>query len=283
VDDTIGGSDISREVFESSEGDFSDDSVVDEILSEGTLVCKGLSSEVGEGSSSNLGRRNVSCDNVGSAAVGIEGSEVLFVGLDGGVGGSEDGEWSSSGDFGSNTSGLEACYEEIEVIVSLEVRFFLSDSNTISSPYLSRSLESREDINDGSSGGRGSSGRCSSSRGGGSRGGGGRSGGSRGTSVTHLQVLLEGRGGRDTLARIFVLKSIGVTGISHTSGSDFGSVEESGGDTRLLCGREGGGASDEGGNKGNFALEVVKSRLERIKFCEINRHQCILRWRVLVC
>merc|ERR1719343_1824782 len=131
--------------------------------------------------------------------------------------------------------------EKGEVVVSLKVGLFLSDGNTISSPDLSRSLKGGKDINSASGSGRSS--RC----------GGGRSSGSRGTSVTHLQVFLERRGNRDTLARIFVIEGIGVTGIGHTSSSEGRSVEESGGDTGLLRGGEGRSSSNEGGNKGNFA------------------------------
>jgi len=84
---------------------------------------------------------------------------------------------------------------------------------------------------------------------GGSRSWGGSGGG---TSVTHLQVFLEGRSGRDTLAGIVVLKSIGVTGIGHTSGTDFGTVEESGGKTALHGGGEGDGTSGKGGKDGEL-------------------------------
>jgi hypothetical protein len=225
VDNTVGDGNISREVFESSEGLFSDDNIVDEILSEGTLVDKRLSSEVGEVSRSDRRGRNQSFNDVGSAAVGIERSEVLFVSLDGGVNRGEDGERSGSGDFSGDTGGLKTGGENVEVVVSLKVGLFLSNGNTVSTPDLSGSLKGGKNISGasssggGSSGGRSSCGRSSSSRGGSSRGS---------TGITHLQVFLERRGSRDTLAGIFVLEGIRVPGISHTTGSKLRSVEEGG-------------------------------------------------------
>ncbi len=264
VDDTVGDSDISRVVRESSKGLFSDDDIVDEILSEGTLVGKWLSSDVGEVGGSDRGGGNLTLHDVGTAAVSIERSEVLFVSLDGGVDRGEDGEL-SAGDFVGNTGGLKAGDEKVEVVISLKVRLFESLFDTISSPNLSRSLKGGKGINSTSrsgGGGRGSSGR--SSGGGSSRGGGGRSSGGRGTSgVTHLQVFLEGRGDRDTLARILVLKGIRITGISHTSGSKVRSVEKSGGDSSLRGRGEGRSSSDEGSDKGNFALKF--DRVEGIE------------------
>jgi hypothetical protein len=255
VDDSVGALNIDRVVREFSEGLFANDSIVDEVLSEGTPVCKRLSSNVGEVSGSDSRGSDLSVDNVGFAAVRIEWTEVLFVSLDRRVDRGEDGVRSSS-QLGSDTGGLEARDEKVEVVVSLEVRLFLSNGNTVSSPDLSRSFKSGKDINAGSAGGRGgSSSRCGSSGGGGSRSS--RGGGSRGstTCVTHLQVFLEGRGGRDTLAGIFVFERVRVTGISHTSSSKTRSVEEGGGDSRLLGRGEGGGTSNEGGEKGDFALE----------------------------
>ena len=273
VDNTIGDGNISREVFESSEGLFSDDNIVDEILSEGTLVDKRLSSEVGEVGSSDRRGRNQSFNDVGSAAVGIERSEVLFVSLDGGVNRGEDGERSGSGDFSGDTGGLKAGGENVEVVVSLKVGLFLSNFNTVSTPDLSGSLKGGKNINGASSsggGGRGSSGGSSSGRRGGGRSGSSRGGSSRGSiGITHLQVFLERRGSRDTLAGIFVLEGIRVTGISHTTGSKLRSVEEGGGDTGLLRRGEGRSTSNEGGNKGNFALEVDGSKERGQIFCEI--------------
>jgi len=189
VDESIGGLDISRVIFESSEGLLSDDDIVDEILAEGTLVDKRLSSEVGKVGGSDSGGSNLSDNDVGLAAVGIKRSEVGFVSLDGGVDRGEDGVRSSS-KFGGNTSGLKTFYEKSEVVISLKVGFFLSDGNTVSSPNLSRSLEGSKGVDEATSGSRGGGSRSRSggsrsggSRGSGSRGGGGRGGG--GTTVTH--------------------------------------------------------------------------------------------------
>lgn len=264
MDNSVGDGDISRVVRVLSEGLLSDDDIVDEILSEGTLVDKRLSSDVGKVGTSDRSRRNVSVDDVGSAAVSIERSEVLFVSLDGTVDRGEDGERSSSGDLVGNSGGLEAGDEKVKVVVSLKVRLLESLFDTISSPDLSRSLKGGKDINGASSGGRGGGNRGSSGRGsrsGSSRGGGGRSSGSGGssTSVTHLQVFLERRGSRDTLAGIFVFKRVRVTGISHTSGSEGRAVEEGGGNTSLHGRGEGGSTSDEGSDKGDFALYVENS------------------------
>ena len=261
VDDSVGGGNISREIREESEGLFADDDIVDEILSEGTLENKGLSSDVREVGRSDSTGSNLSVDNVCLAASGIERSEVLFVSLDGGVDRGEDGERSGSGDLVGDSSGLKTGDEKVEVVVSLKIGLFLSNGNTVSSPDLSRSFKSSKNTDKCSSGSRGGSGRCGSNRGrcggnrgSGNRGSGGRGGSSRGGggSVTHLQVFLEGRGGRDTLAGILVNEGVGVTGISHTTSSE--SVEESSRDAHLLGRGEGGGTSDKGGNKGNFAL-----------------------------
>ena len=256
VDDSVGGGNISREIREESEGLFADDDVVDEILSEGTLENKGLSSEVRKVGTSDSTGSDKSVDNVCLAASGIERSEVLFVSLDGGVGRGEDGERTGSGDLVGDSGGLKTGDEKVEVVVSLEVGLFLSNGNTVSSPDLSRSLKSSKNTDkcsSGSRGGGGRGGRCGSDRCGSDRCGGSGGGSSRGRgSVTHLQVFLEGRGGRDTLSGILVLHGIGVTGISHTTSSE--SVEESSRDAHLLGRGEGGGTSDKGGNKGNFAL-----------------------------
>ena len=261
VDDTVGDGNISWVVRVLSEGLFSDDDIVDEILSEGTLVGKWLSSNVGEVGGSDGGGGNLTLHDVGTAAVSIESSEVLFVSLDGGVDRGEDGVL-SAGDFSGNTGGLKAGDEKVEVVVSLKVRLFESLFDTISSPNLSRSLKGGKDINSTSrsGGGRGSSDRSGGGGSSRSRGGGGRSGSSIGTGVTHLQVFLEGRGNRDTLARILVVKGIRITGISHTSGSKGRSVEKSGGDSSLRGRGEGRSTSDEGSDKGNFALNF--DRLE---------------------
>ena len=260
VNDSVGSLDIDWVVGKFSEGLFSDDGIVDEVLSESTLVGKRLSSDVGEvGGSAGRGG-NISVDNVGSASIRIEWPEVLFVGLDSRVHRSEDGERSRTGDFVGDSGRLEASDEKVKVIVSLKIGFFLSDSNSIGTPDLSWSLESTKDVHDGSRrrrGGRSSSGRSRGSGGGSSgsgRGGGGRGGSSRCATVTHLQVFLERRSSRDTLALVFVFESIRITGIGHTSGSDDRSVEKSGGNTSLLGRGEGGSSSNEGGNKSNFAL-----------------------------
>ena len=163
VDDSVGCFDINRVVRVCSEGLLSDDNIVDEILSEGTLVCEWLSSKVGKVGASDVSGGNGSGDDVGLAAFGIEWSEVLFVCLDGAVDRGEDGERTGSGEGISDTGGLEAGDEKVEVVVSLEVGFFLSDSDSVSTPNLSGSFKSLKNSNNGSRRGRsGDGGRCRS-------------------------------------------------------------------------------------------------------------------------
>jgi hypothetical protein len=205
VDNTVAAFNIDREVAEWSEGLFSNNNIVDEILSDSALVHQVLSSKSGKGSRADSSSADLSKNNVKLAGCGIEGTEHLFVTRNGRVNRGEDGERTSSGEFGGNTGGLEAFNELSEAIISSKVTFFLSDGDTFGSPDLSRSFEGRKGCENRASstngcgnrgcGSRGCGSRCSTSRGGSSSGG---------TTITHLQVFLEGRGGTDTLARILV-------------------------------------------------------------------------------
>ena len=95
-------------------------------------------------------------------------------------------------------------------------------------------------------GGRGRCGRRGVGRGRGRRRGVGRGRGSRGrggsSSVTALEVLLEGRSRSNGLAGVLVHESLGVTGIKHTSGTLSGSA----GGGRGRCGRRGVGRGRSG-------------------------------------
>jgi hypothetical protein len=77
----------------------------------------------------------------------IEWSTGQFVRLDGGIGWGENGEWARSSKGGSNTGFLKSLNEKSEVIVSLKFTLFESLSDSISSPYLSRSLKSCKSVN----------------------------------------------------------------------------------------------------------------------------------------
>jgi hypothetical protein len=263
VDKTVAAFNINREVAELSEGLFSNNNIVDEILSDSALVYQVLSSKSGKSSRTDLSSGDLSKNDVKLAYCGIEGTEHLFVTCDGRVNRGEEGERTSSGEFGGDTGGFEAFHELSEVIVSLKVTFFLSDGDTFGSPDLSRSLEgskgsenSASSSRSGSSRGCGS--RCSSSRSGSSRGCSSSGGGT--TCITHLQVFLEGRGGTNTLARILVCEGIGITGIGHTSGTKFWPIEHSSGE-RLLLGRgEGGSTCNKGSGKEDLGLLITEEK-----------------------
>ena len=79
-----------------------------------------------------------------------------------------------------------------------------------------------------------------------------------------LQVLLERRSSRDGLTRILVILGIGVTGISHTSGSN---VLSDGGGSGDLGGRgEGGGRGHKGSDDGKLVLKrkMINFRNENV-------------------
>merc|ERR1719445_2484086 len=70
-----------------------------------------------------------------------------------------------------------------------------------------------------------------------------------------LEVFLEGRGGRDRLARIFVVLGIGVSGVGHTSGTEFRFfAENNSGDTSSRSRSEGRGADDAKGSNSKSEL-----------------------------
>jgi hypothetical protein len=261
VDKTVAAFNIDGKVVELSEGLFSNNNIVDEILSDGALVYQVRSSKSGKRRRADSSSADLSKNNVKLADCGIEGTEHLFVTLNGRVNRGEDGERTSSGDFSGDTGGLEAFDELSEVIVSLKVTFFLSDGDTFGSPDLSRSFEGRKGSENSASSSRGCGNRGCGSRGSSNRGGSSRSGSSGGgtTCITHLQVFLEGRGGTDTLARILVLEGIGITGIGHTSGTKDWSIEHSSGERLLLDGGEGGSTGNKGSGKGKRGLSKRKN------------------------
>jgi len=125
VDNTVIASNIDGEIRELSEGLLSDNRVVDEILTEFTGKGEGFSCDGGE----------------------IERSTGQFVRLDSKVSGCKDSEGSGSSKGSSNTRFIKTLDEESEVVVSTKVTLLESLSDSISSPYLSRSLESSKSVN----------------------------------------------------------------------------------------------------------------------------------------
>ena len=67
-----------------------------------------------------------------------------------------------------------------------------------------------------------------------------------------LQVFLKGGSSRDRLARILIFVSIGVTGVSHSSGADV--LGNGGGSGDLGGGGEGGGGGHNGSDDGELVL-----------------------------
>ena len=78
------------------------------------------------------------------------------------------------------------------------------------------------------------------------------------TTVPHLQVFLEGRSGGDGLAGILVHEGVGITGVSHTAGSNM-SVVKGGSLAGNEVGVEGGGASHE--SKSNDLHDSVQKQI----------------------
>jgi len=226
VDDTVGALDIHRVVGVGSEGLFSDDDVVDEVLADGISVLEG-SGEGGQVGGFHVGGGDVAGYDVHLENIGIDRSPEHFVRLDGRVDGCEDGVGTRTGQFVGDTGGFESIVEEVEVVVFLEFGLLLADGDTFGTPDLTRSLEGGEGVQDTArstgSGGRSRSGRGS---GGGSRGGcgGGRSGGS--CTGTLLHVFFEAGGLGDGFAGILVDEGIRITGIGHTTLSNDGSIEQ---------------------------------------------------------
>ena len=165
MDDTVGAFNINRVVRERSEGLFSDDSVVDEVLTDGVSVVQwtGHGGKVG---GRNIGGGDLSRNDVHLDGVGIDGVSEGFVSFQSTVNRGEDGVRTGSGKFGGNTGGLKGFVEFSEVIVSLKVGFFLANSDTISTPDLTRSFEGGQSVNNGSTGTGGGGNRGSGSRGG---------------------------------------------------------------------------------------------------------------------
>lgn len=148
MDDSIVTGNIGGEVRKLSKGLFADDGIVDEILTELTLVFKGSTGEVGQvGATDCAGRDHTRNDTV-TAQGGVEWSVHGLVRFDGSVSGSKDSEWTRSRKGCGNTGRLESLAEKAKVIVSFELTLFLSDSDTLSSPNLSRSLERGKGVND---------------------------------------------------------------------------------------------------------------------------------------
>lgn len=252
VDDTVAACNIHGVVSIGSEGLFSNNNIIDEVLADGVSVLQ-WSSQTGKISRGDGRGGNLALDNVKLENIGSDGSLHHLVSLNGSVDRGKDGERSSSGQFVGNSSGLKGGSEFAETVVSLKVILFFANGNTFSTPDLSRSLKTSK---------RGQNISSASSRGGSSRGGssgccssrGGSSGGSSTSSLTHLQVFLETGSFRDGFTGILVDKGIRITGISHTSGSDLGVIEQS--NSGCFVGEEGGegrGASHkEGKGEGDF-------------------------------
>jgi hypothetical protein len=146
VDDTVVASNIGREILVLSEGLLSNDSVVDEILTELTGVGKRLSVDGGKSGGSYSRRGNSSLNNAEGDCGSIERSTGKLVRLNSGISRSENSERSGSSKGVSNTALLKTLNEESEVIVSLKVSLLETSSDSISSPNLSRALESSKGV-----------------------------------------------------------------------------------------------------------------------------------------
>ncbi len=120
MDDTIVARNIDGVVTVWSEGLLSNNSIIYKVLSNGVTVVQLLATNGGQVSSGNIGRGDLSRNDVHLENIGCDWSTHGLVGLEGGVGGGEDGEGTSSRDLGSNSSGLKGFVEFTEVLVSLQ-------------------------------------------------------------------------------------------------------------------------------------------------------------------
>merc|ERR1712228_924481 len=105
MDDTVAAGDINGEIGVGSEGFFSDDGVVDEVLTDGVSVFKGTAK--GGKVSSDITRGNLSRDNLHLQNISGDFTTDGFVSGNSTVGEGEDGEGTGSGEFGGNAGGLK--------------------------------------------------------------------------------------------------------------------------------------------------------------------------------
>merc|ERR1719221_1590624 len=236
VDDAVAALDVDGVVRVRAERLLADDGVVHEVLPHGVPVRERAveALEVGRG---DLGRGELAFNNVHLDDVGGDGAAHGLVGLQGGIGGGEDGEGTGARELGRHARGLEEVVELAKVLVALEVVLLLAHGDAVGSPDLAGALEvlqGAEDVAAAAAAGRGGGGRSS----GGSGGGGGAP-----LGRPLLEVLLERRRGRDGLAGILVGLGVGVARVGHASSPDL--LEDGGRLPDLSGGHEGAGAGDE--------------------------------------
>lgn len=109
VDDAVAAVHVHREVRVRPKGLFPNDGVIDKVLAHGISVLK-RASHRGE-VTTDIGRGDLSRDNLHLDGVGVEGTTERFVRLHGTVDRSEDSERTGSSEFSSDTGGLKGTEE----------------------------------------------------------------------------------------------------------------------------------------------------------------------------
>ena len=151
MNNTIAARNIDRVIRVGSEGLFSNDGIIDKVLSDGVTVSELLSSQAGQIRGRDVLGGNESGDDVHLEDSGVHRAPEQFVRFQSGIGGGEDGEGSGSGELGGDSGGFEEGDELSKVFVSLEVGFFLAHGDSVGSPDLAGALEGAEGADDVSS------------------------------------------------------------------------------------------------------------------------------------
>ena len=148
MDHSIVTVNIDREVGKLTEGLFTNNGVIDEVLAEAATIGKSRSELRGQHGRSKGARWNLAGDDVVGQHLGSDLTIGALVRFNGRVGRGKDGERTWSGDALGHTSGLEQSTELAKAVVSLQVTLFFANGDTVGTPDLSRALHTSQAVKD---------------------------------------------------------------------------------------------------------------------------------------